>query len=46
MTTNLALPTAQWQVIATNVADSTGACQFFDTNTACTPQRFYRLSSP
>ena len=44
--TNLALPMAQWQVIATNITDSSGLTQFIDTNTPGAVQRFYRLSYP
>jgi uncharacterized repeat protein (TIGR03803 family) len=45
-TTDLSLPLAQWQVLATNVADSNGLGQFIDTNAIVPPQRFYRLSQP
>lgn len=44
--TNLALPLPLWQVIATNLTDSNGLAQFLDTNTAGTPAKYYRLSSP
>jgi uncharacterized repeat protein (TIGR03803 family) len=43
-TTNITIN--QWQVIATNVTDSNGLAQYLDTNTAGTPQKFYRLSNP
>jgi hypothetical protein len=45
-TTNLLLPLAQWQVIATNITDGGGQGQFLDTNTVGTPTKYYRLSSP
>lgn len=45
-TTNLSLPFAQWQPIATNVADVTGLFQFIDTNAGNAPAKFYILSSP
>jgi hypothetical protein len=44
-TTNLSLPIAQWQIITTNVADTSGLFQFIDTNTAGRKTKFYRLSS-
>jgi hypothetical protein len=45
-TTNIALPFAQWQLIATNITDINGLSQFLGTNTAGLPQKFYRLSNP
>ena len=45
-TTNLSLPFSQWQLIATNTADTTGLFQFIDTNTSGAPAKFYILSSP
>jgi uncharacterized repeat protein (TIGR03803 family) len=45
-TTNLTLPLAQWQVIATNIAPASGFFQFTDTNTSGLKARFYRLSTP
>ncbi len=45
-TTNVALPLAQWQLIATNTTDGNGLSQFSDTNTTGMPKKFYRLSNP
>ncbi len=45
-TTNLALPLAQWQVVATNLTDGNGVSRFSDTNTFGLPWKFYRLSQP
>jgi uncharacterized repeat protein (TIGR03803 family) len=45
-TTNLALPPAQWPVIATNITDSNGLSQFVDTNSVSVPRKYYRLSYP
>ena len=45
-TTNLNLPLAQWQPIATNTADATGLFQFSDTNAGTGAAKFYILSSP
>jgi hypothetical protein len=36
---------AQWQTIATNIADSNGMWQFTDTNAATAPSRFYRAAA-
>jgi hypothetical protein len=43
--TNLSLPLAQWQVLATNVATN-GSFEFRDTNASGNPMRFYRSSTP
>ena len=45
-TTNLTIPTSQWQVMVTNVADANGFFQFTDTNAGGTKSKYYRLSSP
>lgn len=45
-TTNLSLPMAQWQVVATNSADSNGFLQITDTNAIGQSMMFYRLSMP
>jgi len=43
-TTNLSLPMAQWQALATNVVTN-GFFQFTDTNTAGYSMKFYRIST-
>jgi uncharacterized repeat protein (TIGR03803 family) len=43
--TNLMLPAAQWQVLATNIATN-GFFEFRDTNTSGNSVRFYRSSTP
>jgi len=43
--TNLSLPVAQWQVLATNVATN-GFFEFRDTNASGNVMRFYRPSTP
>jgi len=44
--TNFALPIAQWQSIATNIAGTNGLFQVTDTNLASKPMKFYRVSTP
>lgn len=44
-TTNLSLATAQWQVLATNIATN-GFFDFQDSNTSGSQMKFYRLSTP
>jgi uncharacterized repeat protein (TIGR03803 family) len=43
--TNMSLPVAQWQLLATIVATN-GFSQFTDTNTSGSQTRFYRVSAP
>ena len=43
---NVNTPFTQWQVIATNVADTKGRFQFVDTNSVGYPMKFYRVSRP
>ena len=45
-TTNLNLPMTQWQVVATNGADTNGFFQVTDTNAIGRSMMFYRLSTP
>jgi uncharacterized repeat protein (TIGR03803 family) len=44
-TTDLSLPMADWEVLATNVATN-GILQFADPNTSGAQAKFYRLSTP
>jgi hypothetical protein len=44
--TNLALPPAQWTIIATNFSDLAGTSKFTNTIPTGLPARFYSISLP
>jgi hypothetical protein len=46
MTSNLALPLANWTVLGSVPEISSGHFQYTDTQTANQPRRFYRIRSP
>jgi hypothetical protein len=46
MTTNLALPVANWTRLATNQFDASGSFNFSNTINPDAPQTFYRLQLP
>jgi hypothetical protein len=45
-TTNLAVASSQWTIIATNESDLAGVCAFTNPIPAGLASRFYRISLP